>query len=152
MSRGRWIACHACAAIVGCLIAAIVAAAMDHRPVHKVISMKVVEPAYAGGTATVEWNVIAMRRCDGLVMRVVSVDGFDYQQSTWDLTAVVGPTPLGQPLHFRRNVQMPNVPGNAVMRTYIQRWCNIVQYWLPFARITEINTLPPFTLLPSPTR
>lgn len=144
----RRILCHCSAAFVGTLITGSVWLAMDHRTVHRQIEVRFVDPIYAGEYGSVEWTVQPLRECEGMVTRIVSVDGYDYQSSTWDLTAVVDSRELGQIRRFRREVQFPNVSGKAVMTIYIQRWCNLVQYWIPFTRIRERYVLPEFTILP----
>lgn len=110
--------------------------ALDNRPVIVLHDYGVRSPAYRGNPLFLEWEVTELRDCEGRVTRTYNNNGVLYQ-SEWVSTVVHNNVGKGK-IKYTKEFRLPDYwTGEISITSHVERWCNIVQEYIPFFRIVE---------------
>lgn len=136
----RRIWCHILAAIFSLtIVAPLVYLAADRNPVLTIYETKIYpNPVAADENLTITWDAVVHRRCDGIIRRqMIRTDGIITDYAAAPVVFRAG-TEIGRRTTYSRIFTAPR-PGIYTHVAHVERWCNPLQYWVPFFRIHEKN-------------
>jgi len=140
----RRLLCNIIAAVFSlAVVAPLTFMAVDHRRVIDIHDERIIGPIVAGQVAHIEWDATPLRKCGGVVHRVIIVGGKKYP---YDDLPVVFRGAVGVRDTYRRGIVMPVEAGPAEMLVTVERWCNPLQEWISWFRIHETRPPVRFTI------
>lgn len=130
----RDLVCHVAGVVAGlCIVLPFMIMLTDRRPVLVYENPRVVpDPVVRGEKASLAFDVIEYRSCDGTFQRfIVDAAGhvFSFDKEATSLRAVSSP-PSPRTIHREFSVPRGAAIGPAVYRVHLTRWCNIVQKYI----------------------